>query len=493
MSSMLNRLLAEPAPLHWLTERPWHPWLIVALVSIGAGVGQLDATIVQLALPTLAQTFDAPLQQVSWVALAYLLAFASFLPIFGRLCAMFGRKSLYIAGYLLFVAASALCGIATSFEQLVAFRALQGVGGALLGANSIAILVATIPAPSRGQALGWFAAAQAIGMSAGPALGGVLLDTLGWRWIFWVTVPFGAVAALIGWLALPRTSGRDTAARFDWGGALLIGPALILVVATLNHVSSWGLAAPLTLGCLTLAAVLFVALIRHERASPSPLVDPRLFHGLAFGCGALAVTLGYALLYGLFFLMSFALEHGYGESPAEAGLRLALVPVAIGLSAPFSHDIARGLGGGRIGPAAMGLCLASVALLMLTLGRSPDHRIFDTLAFLLAGLGLGLFIAPNNTSTLAAVPADLAGAAGSLLNLMRVLGTSLGVAAGATTLAWQLQTPEGAARDWLSAESGLLLAAVRASLPMLALLAIAAAVTAHLAATRTHPAPTDAK
>lgn len=483
MSSIVSRLLVEPAPLSWLERRPWHPWLVVGLVCVGAFVGQLDATIVQLALPALGRAFDAPLQQVSWVALSYLLAFAAFLPVFGRLCEIFGRKTLYIAGYVLFIAASALCGLAGSFEQLLAFRFLQGIGGSLLGANSISILVKTIPPQSRGRALGYFAAAQAIGMSAGPALGGLILGTLGWRWIFWVTVPFGAAAVAVGWLALPRSAGIERGKPFDWGGALLIGPALILIVAALNHLSAWGLGSPLTLASVAASAILFWLLVRHERASPSPLIDPRLFRGAAFRCGAAAVALAYALLYGTFFLMAFALEHGYAESPMEAGFRLAIIPVAIGLVAPFSSAVKERIGGRRIGVAGMLCCLSAVGILTMTVGEIQDHRLFHTLAFLLFGIGLGIFLAPNNTATIAAVPTDLSAAAGSLLNLMRALGTSLGVAAGATTLAWRLQTASGTHEDWLAASSESLLAAVRGSLPILAVLAVLAAIAARIAAT----------
>lgn len=481
---ILTRLLAEPAPLPWLATRTWHPWLVVGIVCVGAFVGQLDATIVQLALPTLGRAFDAPLQQVSWIALSYLLAFASFLPIFGRLCEMFGRKSLYIAGYLLFIVASALCGMAESFEQLVAFRFLQGIGGSLLGANSISILVKAIAPESRGRALGYFAAAQAIGMSAGPALGGLILGALGWQWIFWITVPFGAVAVAVGWLALPVSTGTDRGKGFDWGGALLIGPALILTVTALNHAASWGLGSALMVGTVALSAMLFWLLWRHEAASPHPLIDPRLFRSIAFCCGAAAVSLAYALLYGTFFLMSFALEHGYAESPAEAGFRLALIPIAIGVTAPLSSEIRRQIGDRRIGAAAMICCLAALAALLASTADIPHHRLYHTMAFLLFGVGLGMFIAPNSNATIAAVPAELSGAAGSLLNLMRALGTSLGVAAGATTLAWRLQSPDGQHQDWLSASSDTLLAAVRGSLPVLIAMAILAAVLARLAVAR---------
>ncbi|WGD31898.1 MFS transporter [Ancylobacter sp. WKF20] len=489
MPSFLSRFSIEPDALHWLEQRSWHPWLVIALVCIGAFVGQLDATIVQLALPTLSHAFDVPIQKVSWVALSYLLAFASFLPIFGRLCEMVGRKSLYLVGYALFIVASALCGLAATFEQLLVFRFLQGMGGALLGANSISILVATIPAASRGRALGFFAAAQAVGMSAGPALGGLILVGLGWRWVFWVTVPFGAVAMVVGWLALPRSRITGPRKSFDWTGALLIGPALILLVATLNHASHWGLLSAPTLGGFAISAVLLGLLVRHERRCASPLIAPRLLQSAGFRFGAMAVTLAYGLLYGTFFLMSFALEHGYGQGPAEAGFRLAIIPVAIGLSAPFSHDIRQWLGRTRIGGAAMLLCLLAIMMMRLSVGLSPYHKAIDTVAFTLIGIGLGLFIAPNNNATLAAVPTELSGAAGALLNLMRVLGTSLGVALGASSLSWRLEEIAGTDRGWNAAGSANLLTAVRDSLPLLGLIAVAAAVAAWAATRPTPPEP----
>jgi EmrB/QacA subfamily drug resistance transporter len=468
MSSIFGRLLVEPAPAPWLDNKSWHVWLVVGLVSIGAFVGQLDATIVQLALPALGRAFDAPLEEVSWIALSYLLAFASFLPIFGRLCEMYGRKTLYIAGYALFIAASALCGLAGTFEQLLLFRFLQGIGGSLLGANSISILVKTVPSESRGRALGYFAAAQAIGMSAGPAVGGVLLATLGWRWVFWITVPFGLAAVVLGWFALPRSTGIDRTKSFDWGGALLIGPALIFTVYALNHASGSGSGSKLSLVSIALAALLFWLLARRERAYPSPLINPGLFRIPAFYFGATAVALCYALLYGIFFLMSFALEHGYAESPAEAGFRLAIVPIALGLTAPFSSQFTERFGIRVVSLVGMSCCLAAVLMLILTTAEIAHHRLYHTLAFVLFGVGLGVFIAPNSAFTLAAVPAELSGAAGSMLNLVRSLGTSLGVAVGAATLAWQLAGRAGAGGTWLTASRGDLLAAVGSSLPVLA-------------------------
>jgi MFS family permease len=171
--------LGEPAPSRYFASLASYPWLVVGTVCIGAFIGQVDASIVQLALPALETGFDAPLNAVSWVAIGYMLAFACALPIFARLAEISGRKTLYLAGFVLFGLWSALCAVAPDLPSLVVFRVLQGAAGAMLGANSLAILVAAAGSERRGKALGVMAAAQAVGLSVGPALGGVLLQSFG--------------------------------------------------------------------------------------------------------------------------------------------------------------------------------------------------------------------------------------------------------------------------------------------------------------------------
>ncbi|MEP9355971.1 MFS transporter [Xanthobacter sp. KR7-65] len=464
---------------------PRHSALIVGLVSTGAFVGQLDATIVQLALPTLARTFDAPLEHVSWVSLAYLVAFAACLPVFGRLCQMYGRKTLYLAGYVLFVGASALCAMAPDLGSLIAARVAQGMGGALLGANSIAILVSSVPEESRGRALGVFAAAQAVGMSAGPAVGGVVLGLFGWPWIFWLTVPFGIVAAAVGWLALPQTGGTRADQGFDWMGALLLAPALVLLVRALNHAAAWGLTSVETLGSFAAAALLFAVLVRQERRAPSPLVDLRLFASPGFSPGAAAVVLAYAMLYAMFFLMSFLLEHGYGDRAWAAGARLAIIPVVLGIVAPFSGGLSTRLGIRVLGLAGMGLCGLALALLSIVLADPDANRMLDSVAFAVFGAGLGLFVAPNNHATLAAAPTALATQAGALLNLMRVLGTSLGVAGATSTLSLGIAGAIGRHAD-TPVTGPALIVAVESGLALVAAMAFAAAL---LCVVRRRPAP----
>jgi len=475
-SSRVAALLsAEPPPLAYFTRQTWYSWLIVGLVSIGAFIGQLDATIVQLALPTLGKTFGASLEAVSWVSLAYLVAFASFLPICGRLCEMYGRKNLYLIGYLIFIAASALCGLAEDLTSLVVFRVLQGIGGSMLGANSIAILVHSVDQEHRGRALGFFSAAQAVGMSAGPAVGGLVLGSLGWQWVFWVSVPFGLVGVVVGWLALPKTVKTDGDKGFDWQGALLLGPAIVFVVLTLNQISGWGATSPVILGMAAAAVLLLVLLIRRERTSASPLVDLRLFGSAAFSFGAVAVLLGYALLYAMFFLMSFALEHGYGDSPQAAGFRLAAIPIALGLVAPLSGALSDRFGARLLSVGGMCLCLLALVILAFAETDPTLSRPISTAAFVLFGLGLGVFIAPNNHATIQAAPANLSGEAGSMLNLMRALGTSFGIAAASTTLSLELERATGTHQRWIEFAGHQILGAIESSLVVLAIMAAVAA------------------
>jgi EmrB/QacA subfamily drug resistance transporter len=428
----------EPAPLAWATRLSWYPWLVVGITCIGAFIGQVDASIVQLALPALERNFDASLNAVSWVAIAYLLAFASILPLFARFSEIFGRKLPCVSGYALFAAGSALCGMAPNLEMLIAFRVLQGIGGALAGANSITILVTAAGPERRGRAMGILATAQAIGVSTGPIIGGLLLAAFGWRWIFWVTVPFGFLAALLSWCAFPQTARLARDKRLDWPGALLLTPALTLIVLALSKVNAWGVSSPLLI-CTLLAAMILVPLfVWRERRTTSPLLDLQLFQNLAFSGGVTAVNLSYALLYAMFFLMSFVFVRGFHESPITSGVRLAIIPITLGLVAPISGALCDRLGVRRLTTAGMASCTAGIALLHMSL-TGAGHSLALMVALALFGIGLGMFIAPNNSATMATAPEHLSGEAGGLLNLGRALGGTIGIAVASTALSWRLE------------------------------------------------------
>jgi MFS family permease len=206
---------------------------------------------------------------------------------------MVGRKFLFLTGFVVFASGSLLCGLAPSIGWLVFFRVVQGVGGALLGANSIAIMVTSIESSRRAHGVGLFTAAQAIGISAGPALGGVLLDLFGWQWIFWVAVPVAMMAAMLGWFTLPPARNPAGDERFDLPGALLLVPCLVAGILVLNQASVWRLASPAMLLSIAVALVFFVLFVRRERIAPSPLVNLRLFDKASLVTGMAGVVLSY--------------------------------------------------------------------------------------------------------------------------------------------------------------------------------------------------------
>ena len=453
--------MPEPAAAQFFERRPSYPWLVVATVCIGAFMGQVDASIVQLAMPSFEDVFDAPLDAVSWVAVAYVLGFAAALPPFPRLAETSGRKTLYLCGFALFGIFSALCGVAPNLPLLIVLRALQGVSGAMAGANSVVILVSAAGPTRRAKALGVMAAAQAVGLSLGPTLGGVLLGALGWRSIFWVTVPFAVVGAAAAWLIVPKTTAFAKDRRFDAAGAALLTPGLVALLVTISEGRSWGLTPPL-IACSAAATILLALFVWREIRAPAPLIDLRLFLSPAFSAGCVGVLVSYAMLYGMFFAMSFALIRGYHDPAFAAGLRLTIIPVALGIVAPFGgawSDKRPRL----VMVSGMAVCLVSALALTALITGTSESMIGVMAALLAYGVGLGLYIAPNNNATIGAAPADKSGVAGGLLNLLRVFGTGVGVAAASTALGWG----RGGARTAHVPEAALL-SAVGAVLVMLA-------------------------
>ncbi len=202
-------LLREPARPAAIREHPLAPWFAVATVCFGAFMGQLDASVVTVAFPALQGQFGTGLAATQWVSLAYLLVLTALLVPAGRWSDRAGRKLLYLYGFVVFSAASAACGLAPSLGALIALRVVQAAGAALLQANSVALVVTSVPARARRAALGIQAAAQAVGLACGPVVGGVLVAAVGWRWVFLINVPVGLLAVLAGWYLLPRTRRRS--------------------------------------------------------------------------------------------------------------------------------------------------------------------------------------------------------------------------------------------------------------------------------------------
>lgn len=465
----------EPPPVRAIARLASYRWFVVGTVCIGAFMGQVDASMTQILLPRLEHDFAARLSTVSWVAVAYILAMASFMPIFGRLADMVGRKLLYTGGFLLFVVGSGLCGFAPDLPTLIGLRILQAVGAALLTANSIAIIVLAMGPQERGRGLGLQSAAQAIGLGVGPAVGGLLLDTLGWHWVFWINVPFGLVGAVLGWLVIPQTQHLQAAGRFDWKGALLIAPSLTALVAVLNQGYDWGITSPALIGCAVAAIVFLVLFVWAERRAETPLIDFALLREGAFRTGNIANFLSYAMLFGVFFLIPFVLIRVYQDSGLAAGLRLSIVPVMLGLLAPVGGLLYDRFGARVPTAAGMLVCIAGLAGLYVYLDGTAAGLPFVMLALALFGIGQGLFISPNSSAIMATAPTELTGEAGSLLNVVRYLGVSTGIAGSSAMLALLLGAA-GLDGGTVNAPAAALIAASRNVILLLGCFGIAAAV-----------------
>ena len=373
---------------------------------------------------------------------------------------------------------SALCGFAPNLPVLIAFRVLQGIGAALLSSNSVAIVVAAAGPERRGRALGILSAAQAVGLSAGPAIGGLLLEELDWRWVFWINVPFGLAGTVIGWFVLPPTKDLPDDGRFDWKGAFLIAPALTALVAVLNEGYAWGATSPILLGCALLATILLALFISVERHADAPLIDLKLFRAGAFAAGNIAGLMSYAALFGIFFVMPFMFVRVYRDSILAAGLRLSIVPVMLGAVAPIGGALYDRLGPRLLTLSGMLICVVGLVLLFAVLDGTPESLPLVMLALAVFGIGQGLFISPNNSAIMAAAPAGLTGEAGGLLNVMRSFGISIGIAAATSLLAWRLAVLTGSGHNTLHAEAAHLVSAGRDVIMLLAgFAAIAGAVS----------------
>ncbi len=418
----------EPRRPQVIRERPNAPWFAVAAVCVGAFMGQLDASIVTVALPTLQSTFNASVGAVAWVGLSYLLVLVATVTAVGRFADMWGRKLLYVYGFVIFTLASVLCGLAPGLGWLCGFRALQAVGAAMLQANSLAIIVLVVPAAALGRAIGFQGAAQALGLALGPTVGGLLLAAGGWRLIFFVNVPFGVFGAVAAVLLVPRSRDLLARVRFDWTGLAMFFPAMVALLCGISFGATAGWGSPLIVGLFVVAAVLFVVFVWHERRDRVPMLDLGLFRSARFSTGIASGMGSYLVMFGVLLLVPFYLERALGLGTARAGLELMVFPLAFGVVAPFAGRVADHVGAWPL--CVGGMALVTVALVVLGAVRPSTAGFCVLLACI--GVGMGLFTSPNNASIMGAAPETQAGMASGVLNMTRGLGTAFGLAVTGT-------------------------------------------------------------
>jgi EmrB/QacA subfamily drug resistance transporter len=424
---------AAPPPGPAAGPPPPGKWAVFAVVAVGVLMATIDSSIVNISLPAIAADFHRSLTGlVEWVIIAYLIVVAALLITIGRLADLVGHKPIWLGGLVVFTLGSAICGAAPSLESLVAARAFQGVGGALLMAISPAMLTGAFPAAERGRALGLNAVTVALGVSAGPTLGGFITAHFTWRWIFYVNVPIGVVGMVAALAVLVRRRSRARG-RFDPLGAAVLALGLLALTLALSFGQEWGWCAPGTLGLLADALALFALFVAVERRAADPVLDLGLLRDRVFTSAGLSSLLSFLALFAVSFLLPFYLEQLRGFSAEEAGLLLTPLPVVIAVVAPISGSLADRIG--TRGLAAGGLATACAGLLLLARLGADASPMDIAWRLGVAGIGQGLFQSPNNSALMGAAPREHQGIASGFLATLRVVGQSLSVAVAGAVFA----------------------------------------------------------
>jgi EmrB/QacA subfamily drug resistance transporter len=406
---------------------------VVGLVCIGIFMTTLDASIVNIGLPSIARAFGTSLTgTLEWIVIGYLVVIGALLLTFGRLSDMIGRSPIWIAGLSTFTVGSILCGAAPTLDVLIAARALQGVGGALILSTSTAILSNAVPAARRGHALGWGALSIALGASAGPTIGGFLTTFGSWRWIFYVNVPIGLVAIVATLRLIPPHLVR-TARKFDIWGAMLLAIALAALTLGLSFGQEWGWTSARVRGILVGGLVSLAVGVVVEARSPHPIFDLRLFRNRVFASAVVSLLCSMLALAAIGFLFPFYFEELQGFPPERTGLLLTPFPLAMAVVAPAAGALSDRVGSRWLAPLALTITTAALLLLTQLDATSPMSEIWWRLA--LAGAGLGLFQSPNTRSLMGAAPESQQGMASGVFATTRITGQAFSVAVAGAVFA----------------------------------------------------------
>jgi EmrB/QacA subfamily drug resistance transporter len=396
-------------------------WVLAATV-LGSGIAFLDGTVVNVALPAISAELGASLAGLQWVVNAYLVTLSALLLLGGSLGDRFGRRRMFVTGLAAFTVASAMCGLAPTTGWLVAARAVQGVGGALLVPGSLAIIAASFAPEDRGRAIGAWSGLAGVASSIGPFLGGWLVDTGSWRLVFLINVPLAAVAGAIAVRHVPETRAPGSG-RLDVPGAVLVTGALAAM--------SWaairqGGTAALVAGVVGVAA--FVAFLAWERVAPSPMLPLRVFRSRQFSGANVTTFAVYAGLGGAFFLVVVRLQVSLGWSALAAGAAMVPFTVLMLLLSPAAGALAQRIGART--PMTVGPLLAGAGLALLSGVGPGDRYVTDVLpAVVVFGLGMSLTVAPLTAAVLAGVGDELTGVASGVNNAVARLAGLLAVAA----------------------------------------------------------------
>ncbi|CQR56754.1 MFS transporter [Paenibacillus riograndensis] len=399
-------------------------WLILIVLNLFTFMSTLDGSIVNIALPVLVKQLHLPMAQVEWVTTGYLMAICSAVLFFGKLGDIAGKIRIFKIGTVIFILGSLLCGLSASLPLLIASRVIQAIGASMTMANSQGIVTDIFPATERGKALGLIGTFVSLGSIAGPSLGGIIVSTLGWEYIFWVNVPIGLIAIVLGWKVLPKDLIR-VKSKIDLPGSLLFAVFIVTLFAGMLLGQQVGYGDSRIISALAAAAAAFIVFLIVELRRSQPLLQLSLFKNPLFSLSILCAFLVFVANFCFNIIAPFYAQNMLNLSPFYAGFLLMLFPISMVIVAPLSGALSDKIGSEF---------LTFAGLIVMVIAQFGLARLHDGSAVALVGvwiamlgIGSGLFQSPNNSLIMSTVPRTQLGSAGSVNSLVRNVGMVVGI------------------------------------------------------------------
>ena len=427
--------MTDGVPQELVNDYP-HKWKVMTAVGVAVFLGTVDGSIVNVALPTIVDDFDTSFGAVQWVPLSYLLTQATLVLGMGRLGDIAGRKSMFVAGFFVFTVGSVLSGISPSVEWLIVFRVIQGIGSSLIFSMQFALITEAYPPSERGKALGINATIVSTGIISGPVLGGLIIDAVDWRWIFYVNLPIGIIGILAALKYIPHTKpGGGEKFDFIGGATFFVGLLTLLLGLTLGQ--DRGFTDPLVVAMYLVAGFSLFLFVAIENRVRHPMLDLAMFRSRDFSMSLFARYATFTAMSGVSLLLPFYLTDVLELTPRGVGFAMAALPVTMGIVAPLAGSWSDRNGVRRVAMGGLFLLVIAYSAARIVLGADTPIFAFVFVAFLL-GLGFGSFQSPNNSAVMGAVPDDRLGVASSLITITRITGWITGIAVMGTI--WAVRT-----------------------------------------------------
>ncbi|MUT66876.1 MFS transporter [Paenibacillus sp. NEAU-GSW1] len=418
-------------------------WIILIVLNLFTFMATLDGSIVNIALPVLAKELGVPVAQIQWVTTSYLMAICAAILLFGKLGDIVGKIRIFKLGTVIFIIGSLLCGLMSdSLPYLIAFRVIQAIGASMTMANSQGIVTDIFPAYERGKAIGLVGTFVSLGSIAGPSIGGLILSTLGWKYIFWANVPIGIIAVILGWKVLPKDLVR-VKKGIDMPGTSLFAIFIVTLFAGLLLGQQAGYDNSWIIVSLAAAALSFMLFLFVEAKGKEPLIQLSLFKNPLFSISIITAFLFFTANFSFNIIAPFYAQNVLNLSPFASGFLLMMFPICMVVVAPISGALSDKIGSESL--TLSGLSVMVVAQFGLSQLHEGSGAILASLWIALLGIGSGLFSSPNNSLIMSQVPRTQLGSAGSVSSLIRNVGMVFGITA-ATTILFQVMSREAGYR-----------------------------------------------